>query len=515
MDEIDCNILNAIKSLRESKQQPNEVSIFKLLSADDDEKPVDRGIFQQHLEKLVSLEKLINRPCNRRNSYYIVNPTETTGELNVIDQPITIEPEQDKFFEPKLDNNENYTQNNSENDIVENKIRVLTAEIEAVKLFMKEQIYLLKKVVEEKNFKAENEGNTMLIELLCRQIKSLTDENASKNEIIKILAENQKQHPSTSEKFIEVKGKNNNKTIEKTKYQLQLSNRFDVLDTESNDSEHENVADVNENTSEGANEEVNSSFSNVSSRRKKRSKTPKKRQNPQKKSPTPQIEHKNAINDENSTKQQHRTVPRNLVASYSNAVTGKSKNIVLLSDSILKRLRMAEFNRWINNGVVRLKSFPGTRAKQLDHHSIPVLEEHSYDAAIIHVGINDLLRSTEDLEEICKDIISIGVRCQDHNIGTIFISGITNSSKISQQTTERMNELLKKACTKHGYKFIDNIEVSNVNLWKDGIHLLESGMNVIANNMIRNVNHFLGRTTPFRWSQTQSSITQDMTSWGD
>ena len=46
MDEIDCNILNAIKSLRESKQQPNEVSIFKLLSADDDEKPVDRGIFQ-------------------------------------------------------------------------------------------------------------------------------------------------------------------------------------------------------------------------------------------------------------------------------------------------------------------------------------------------------------------------------------------------------------------------------------------------------------------------------------
>ena len=54
---------------------------------------------------------------------------------------------------------------------------------------MKEQIYLLKKVVEEKNFKAENEGNTMLIELLYRQIKSLTDENASKNEIIKILAE--------------------------------------------------------------------------------------------------------------------------------------------------------------------------------------------------------------------------------------------------------------------------------------------------------------------------------------
>ena len=66
-------------------------------------------------------------------------------------------------------------------------------------------------------------------------------------------------------------------------------------------------------------------FQMFSSRRKKRSKTPKKRQNPQKKSPTPQIEHKNAINDENSKKQQHRTVPRNLVASYSNAVTGKSK----------------------------------------------------------------------------------------------------------------------------------------------------------------------------------------------
>ena len=42
----------------------------------------------------------------------------------------------------------------------------------------------------------------------------------------------------------------------------------------------------------------------------------------------------------------------------------------------------------------------------MDHHTIPILEEHQYDASAIHVGINDLLKSSENINinEISKDI---------------------------------------------------------------------------------------------------------------
>ena len=61
-------------------------------------------------------------------------------------------------------------------------------------------------------------------------------------------------------------------------------------------------------------------------------------------------------------------------STYGNVVRNKKKNIVLFTDSILKTLRMGELNRYINGGKVNLKSFPGSEAKQLNHHTIPILE---------------------------------------------------------------------------------------------------------------------------------------------
>ena len=63
---------------------------------------------------------------------------------------------------------------------------------------------------------------------------------------------------------------------------------------------------------------------------------------------------------------------------------------------------------------------------QLDHHTIPILQEYYYDAAGIHVGVNDLLNSSskKSIDEICPDIITIALRCCSHNIATIFISSL-------------------------------------------------------------------------------------------
>ena len=94
---------------------------------------------------------------------------------------------------------------------------------------------------------------------------------------------------------------------------------------------------------------------------------------------------------------------------------------------------MCKFNFCINGANVQLKSFPGCKAVQLDHYTIPILQEQNYDPAGIHVGINDLLNSSskKSVDEICDDIIKIALRCRSHNIATIFISSITYSIKVN------------------------------------------------------------------------------------
>ena len=91
---------------------------------------------------------------------------------------------------------------------------------------------------------------------------------------------------------------------------------------------------------------------------------------------------------------------------------------------MLKSLRMKEFDKDLDAGFVYLKPFPGSKAKQMDHHTIPILEDNQYDAAAIHVGINDLLKSCTNINvnEITRDIINTALRCRSHNIAAIFIS---------------------------------------------------------------------------------------------
>ena len=96
----------------------------------------------------------------------------------------------------------------------------------------------------------------------------------------------------------------------------------------------------------------------------------------------------------------------------------KKKKVVLFTDSVLKTLSMGKFNSCISGANVQLKSFPGCKAMQLDHHTIPILQEQYYDAAGIHVGINDLLNSSSKkrVDKICDDIIKIALRCRSQNI---------------------------------------------------------------------------------------------------
>ena len=51
----------------------------------------------------------------------------------------------------------------------------------------------------------------------------------------------------------------------------------------------------------------------------------------------------------------------------------KPINVFLFTDSRLNSLRMKEFNKKLNGGFVHLRLFPGSKAKQMDHPTVPML----------------------------------------------------------------------------------------------------------------------------------------------
>ena len=76
-----------------------------------------------------------------------------------------------------------------------------------------------------------------------------------------------------------------------------------------------------------------------------------------------------------------------------------------------------------------------------------MLEEHLYDAAWIHVRINDLLKGTQNpsVGSICNGINYITLRCGNHSISKVFISSTAYSTKVNCELIQQLMD----SCTKY------------------------------------------------------------------
>lgn len=70
---------------------------------------------------------------------------------------------------------------------------------------------------------------------------------------------------------------------------------------------------------------------------------------------------------------------------------------------MMKTFCMGEFNKVLQKGTAYLTSFSGAKANR----TTPILSEQQYDAAVIHVGINNLLnvKNSTSITQIRRGII--------------------------------------------------------------------------------------------------------------
>ena len=120
---------------------------------------------------------------------------------------------------------------------------------------------------------------------------------------------------------------------------------------------------------------------------------------------------------------------------------------------------MKDFNKHTTNwGKATMKAFPGATTKRLNHYIVPSLEEERQDAAIVHVGIKNLLHKGkfDEVEKLAEEIIEIGLRCRNYNLNDVLISGIIYSSNADIGMIRRLNKKLNSLCKLFNFIFIDN-----------------------------------------------------------
>ena len=123
----------------------------------------------------------------------------------------------------------------------------------------------------------------------------------------------------------------------------------------------------------------------------------------------------------------------------------------------------------------------------------PTLKSKNFDAALLHVGVNDLLNdeSQDSVQNLLDNLKQIGLKCKSAGVARILISGIVVNNKLTRAYISSVNQRISNICRDNSFVFIDNNNIPTSSLFRDGLHLLEIRKRILANNLIDNLNNFL------------------------
>ena len=70
----------------------------------------------------------------------------------------------------------------------------------------------------------------------------------------------------------------------------------------------------------------------------------------------------------------------------------------------------------------------------------------------------------------------------------IFVSSLVYTTRVNLPILERVHTLISNYCPEKACFYIDNRNIRRFCLHKDGLHFIESGKKILANNLIVNLN---------------------------
>ena len=191
-------------------------------------------------------------------------------------------------------------------------------------------------------------------------------------------------------------------------------------------------------------------------------------------------------NPERDTKRYHnaKTIPGN--STYGDIVKD-GKKVCILSDSICKRIILPKFNEHLRKKRAYKKCFDGANTKGLLHFASYVLENDKPDIVIINVGGNNMSKDKPII--VADDIMDIVHLCKMQGVEQTFVSGVTPKHGFQTKINE-LNRLLEGKQNESDFIYIDNTNIlSSEHLWRDRVHLNDSGIAKLADNFITALNN--------------------------
>ena len=112
-----------------------------------------------------------------------------------------------------------------------------------------------------------------------------------------------------------------------------------------------------------------------------------------------------------------------------------------------------------------MKSFPGGLSKDFPCYAEPTLKNKTFDAVLLHVGVNDLVndQSQDSVQNFVSNLKQIGLKCKSAGVKRILISGIIVNNKLPSAYISSVNQRLFNMCQENLFVFIDNNDIPTSN----------------------------------------------------
>ena len=111
----------------------------------------------------------------------------------------------------------------------------------------------------------------------------------------------------------------------------------------------------------------------------------------------------------------------------------------------------------------------------------------------MHMGINDILREQSELQQqlVLQNIMKIAYQCKEHGVKEIILFSVVATGRVSADVLIHFNESLKNFCRANGFCFVNKNNISEGNLYKDRLHLLEASKRILAYNFINSISNYI------------------------
>ena len=136
------------------------------------------------------------------------------------------------------------------------------------------------------------------------------------------------------------------------------------------------------------------------------------------------------------------------------------------------------------NAKVSYRFFTGATSRDFFHYIKPTLQDSktNFDIAVLHMDVIDILNLGSTAETASNSILHIANQCKNYGVKDVSVSSATCTTLHNSDLIDDVNNDLQ-----------NKSQTSIKQLWKDGLHLTNSGKDIIINNFVLylNNNHFL------------------------